>query len=270
MKDSSVSFNTILETAGIKNPDDWILEITDIDKFKRNLYVTDHKNHFTKVIDLRELKGQTILNIATKMIVDDLAFAKKSKARNEQQPRNAEDFFKFAKKNKFRIVGEFQDNDKQWVVYEIKREYTYNPKHQPEPDYWVTGDALDWQPGYQFNGSRWLFQKIKLDDQERLVIQNVVHQDIKDNQFEFTGSQDPFIAVIELVPDPNYDSTWRLYQSMDGKLKHWIDIIARPAYDRYYYKGEPLYYVTERWVDNIGPKPKIELSMDDLPKGEKL
>lgn len=257
MKDSSVSFNTILETAGIKNPDDWILEITDVDKFKRKLYITDHKNHFTKVIDLRELNGQTILNIATKMIVDDLAFAKKGKARNEQQPRNAEDFFKFAKKNKFRIVGEFQDEDNQWIVYENPRPDTpQRDETKPEPDYWVTGDAVDWQPGYQFNGSRWLIQKIRLEDSERLAIQHAVHDDIKENQFEFTGSHDPFIDIKKLVAEPEYNSVWRLYQSHDGKTTHWIDIISRPAYDRYYFKGEPLYFIAERSVEDKGEKPK--------------
>lgn len=256
MKDSATTFTEVLKGNDVKDYKFWDLEIDDIDKFQRRLTVVNKKTgqRDSQVIHLQKLKGKTIINIAVGM-VKKLKPAKES--RNDQQPRNAEDFFRFAKANKFRIVQEFQDETSQWVVYENPNPNTpQRNETKPEPDYWVTGDALDWQPGYQFNGSRWLIQKIRLEDAERLAIQKAVHEDIKQNQFEFTGSHDPFIEIKKLISEPEYDSVWRLYKSMDGKTKHWVDIISRPAYDRYYYKGEPLYYVTERQVDDKGPKPK--------------
>lgn len=258
---SEVSFNQILSDNGIKDANNWDLQIDDVDKFKRRITVVNKKSKQTevKVIHLQKLKGQTIMNIACGLVIKNqfTKVKKPAKSRNQQQPRNAEDFMRYASKNKFRIVREFQDDDNQWIVYENPNPNTpQRDESKPEPDYWVTGDAVDWQPGYQFNGSRWLIQKIRLEDGERLAIQHAVHEDIKENQFEFTGSHDPFIEVKKLVKEPQYDSVWRLYQSHDGKITHWIDIIKRPAYDRYYFKGEPLYFVTERSIEDKGPESK--------------
>lgn len=251
-KSAGVSFATVLEAAGVINPEFWKLEIEDVDKFKRRLTVVNQKTGLraSRVVHLQKLKGRTLLNIAADMVKGQAELELGS--RNHQQPRNAEDFFKYAASMGFRIVQEFQDakSGKQWVVYENPRPNVPQRNDQkPEPDYWVTGDELDWQPGYQFNGSRWLVQKIKLEDDERLVIQKAVHEDIKENQFEFTGSKNPFVNVEKLVTEPTHDSTWRLYQSIDGKTKHWIDILKQPAYDRYYFDGEPLYFIAERVIE---------------------
>ena len=257
---SETNFNEILKSNDVKDADLWDLEIDDIDKFKKRLTVVNKKTgqREVKVIHLQKLKGKTIMNIAVGLVIKNQFTKIKRKPKNDQQPRNAEDFIKFAEANKFRIVSEFQDGDKQWIVYENPNpNVPQRNEAKPEPDYWVTGDELDWQPGYQFNGSRWLIQKIKLDDSERLVIQKSVHEDIVKNQFDFTRSDDPFVTIKELVAEPTYDSTWRLYQTIDGSKTHWIDIVRRPAYDRYYYKGEPMYYIAERLVDDKGPKSRL-------------
>lgn len=263
-ENQSVSFSQVLDAAGIAEPDAYRLEIVDIDRFKRRI-VIEHLpsgKRTTKVVHLQKL-DRPIMNIAadlTKALAATIPEEDQS-SRNNQQPRNGQDFFELAKENEWRIIREFQDQKtgKQWVVYEVPNpNMPQRDNVKPEPDYWVTGDELDWQPGYQFNGSRWLFQRIKLDDDERMVIQKAVHEDIKENKFEFTGSKNPFVDLKELRPDPDYDSTWRLYQSMDGKIKHWIDILKQPAYDRYYFKGEPLYFVAERVIADKGAERKFQ------------
>jgi len=275
---NSVSFSSVLEAAGVPDPDYWDLEITDVDKFKKRLTVRNEKLRLVDidVIDLQKLGGKTIMNIAADMVVLKLkvkdAVSDHDKSKKNYRPRNAEEFMVYAKKKKWRIVSEFQDEDNQWVVYEVPSKWARKIKGQkPEPTYWVTGDPMDWQPGYEFNGGGWLIQKIRLDDQERLVIQKVVHEDIKENQFEFTGSKNPFVNIEKLQKYPTYNSTWRLYQSIDGKIKHYIDIIKQPAYDRYYYKGEPLYRITEEAITNkknkvnFIHKDKIDLADYGVP-----
>ena len=279
-QNSSVSFSSVLEAANIPDPDYWDLEITDVDKFKKRITVKNEKLKCTEmdIVDLRKLKGKTIMNIGVDLV--KLAIMKYAGVADELKPKkskqtriaNAADFLEFAKKKKWRIVSEFHDDKNQWVVYEVPSKWARKIKGQkPEPTYWVTGDPMDWQPGYEFNGGGWLIQKIRLDDQERLVIQKVVHEDIKENQFEFTGSKNPFVNVENLQKYPTYNSTWRLYQSIDGKIKHYIDIIKQPAYDRYYYKGEPLYRITEEAITNkknkvnFIHKDKIDLADYGVP-----
>ena len=252
------TFQQVLETVPeITNPEDYDCTMKDDGRFKLNLEVRNLKtSQFEqRTIDLRELGGETIMNIAAQM-AKKLATTKPEKGEFniKKKPNSPEQFLKLAEQQGWRIVKEFQASDgNQWIVYLVQEPPVPQRGDVPEPDYWVTGDMLDWQPGYQFNGSRWLVQKITLDDQERLVIQNVVHHDIEANGYEHTKMRSPFTVISRLVPEPLYNSSWRLYQDVDGKYKHWVDVVLG-AHDRYYFAEAVLYPVTSEEVTDKGEK----------------